>query len=156
METGTLTLPSSGPLPSGLMGRYEFLISRPAQRIREMTERTLAPLRITPKQYGILAAIQFKGPSTQRAIGDMLKIDRTTMVQLIDSLEEKGLVDRKDHPKDRRYYLLHLTSSGVELFKKAHRLVLKAEEEFLKPLSKAERQSLRKFLSKLFHIIPAH
>ncbi len=142
------------PLPSGLMGRYEFLMNRPAQRIREMTEKTLEPLKIVPKQYGILASIQSDGPLSQRAIGDMLKIDRTTMVLLVDALEAKGFVVRKDHPEDRRYYSLHLTSSGKELFKKAHKLVAQAEEDFLQPLSRTEREDLRKFLSKLFRFIP--
>ena len=148
------TLSSFAQFPLGLMGRYEFLMNRPAQRIREMTEKTLEPLKITPKQYGIIAAIHYEGPSTQRAIGEMLKIDRSTMVLLIDDLERKKLVVRDDHPKDRRYYLLHLTSSGKTLFQKAQKLVVKAEEEFLGPLTRTERQDLRDCLAKLFHHIP--
>jgi len=154
-ETDESMLSSFTQLPSGLMGRYEFLMNRPAQRIREMTEETLGPLKITPKQYGILASIHFEGHSTQRAISSMLKIDQTTMVILIDDLEEKGFVVRNDYPKDRRCYLLHLTPSGKELFKKAHKLVMKTEEKFLGPLSKMERKTLRKFLSKLFYYIPS-
>lgn len=148
-----LTLSSFAQLPSGLMGRYEFLINRTAQRIREMTEKTLKTLKITPKQYEIVATIHLEGSSSQRAVGEMLKIDQATMVLLIDDLEKKKFVVRGDHPKDRRYYLLHLTSSGKEVFKKAHKLVMEAEDKFLKPLSKMERQIFRKFLSKLFHYI---
>lgn len=139
----------------GLMGRYEFLMNRSAQRIRELTETTLEPLGIAPRQYGILAAIHFEGPATQRAIGEMLKIDRSTMVLLTDDLERKKLVSRKDHPEDRRYYLLHLTPLGRELFQKAQKLVMKAEEEFLSPLTKSEREDLRRSLSKLFQNIPS-
>lgn len=145
---------SSDQLPSGMMGRYEFLINRPAHRIREITEKTLAPLKITSKQYGVLATLHFEGPSSQRDIGETLKIDRTTMVLLIDDLEDKKLLVRDDHPKDRRYYLLNLTPPGKKLFKEAHGLILKAEEEFLKPLSKKERQYLRETLSKLFRHVP--
>ena len=137
-----------------MMGRYEFLINRPAQRIREITGKTLAPLKITPKQYGVLATIDSEGPLSQRDIGEMLKIDRTTMVTLIDGLEGMSLLVRDDHPKDRRYYLLHLTPAGKKLYKEAHILILKAEEEFLRPLSKNERQTLRESLSKLFSHIP--
>ena len=132
------------------MGRYEFLMDRPTQKIREMTEEILEPLKIIPKQYRILAAIHFEGPLSQRAIGEMLKIDQATMVMLIDDLEEKGVTVREDYPKDRRYYLICLTSSGKDLFQKAQKLIIKAEEEFLKPLTKMEQQNLRKYLSKLF------
>ncbi len=149
-----LILSSYSQLPAGLMGRYEFLVNLPAQKIREMTEETLAPLKIAPKQYRILAAIYHEGPASQRAIGEMLKIDRSTMVLLADDLEKKKVLVRKDHPNDRRYYLLHLTSLGKELFQKAEKLVIKAEEDFLTPLTKMERQDLRKCLSKLFSHIP--
>src|SRR6185436_625921 len=120
-------LSNGAQLPPGLTGRYEFLMNRPAQRIREMTEKTLEPLKIAPKQYEVLAAIHFEGPSSQRAIGETLKIDRSTMVLLTDDLERKKLVVRRDHPEDRRYYLLYLTASGKELFQKAQKLVVKAE-----------------------------
>ncbi len=136
------------------MGRYEFLMNRPAQRIREVTEKTLELLKINPKQYGILAALHNEGPASQREIGEMLKIDRSTMVTLTDDLEKKKALVRKDHPKDRRYYLLYLTASGKELFQQADRRVLQAEEDFLVPLTKMERQDLRKCLSKLFRYVP--
>src|SRR3989344_6960775 len=127
---GKLSPSSNGQLPSDLMGRYEFLMNRPAQRIRELTEKSLEPLKIAPKQYGILAALLCEGPSTQRAIGEMLKIDRSTMVVLTDDLERKKLVLREVHPEDRRYYLLHLTASGKGLFRKAQRRGVKSEKEF--------------------------
>ncbi len=134
---------------SAALSPYEFLISQPAQRIREISEKTLSPLKMTPKQYRVIATLHFEGPSSQRDIGETLKIDRTSMVLLIDELEAKGWVVRDVHPKDRRYYLLNLTIAGKKIFKNAHRLVLNAEQEFLKPLSKKERQSLRQCLSKL-------
>lgn len=150
-----IALSAYSRLPSGLMGRYEFLMSRPAQRIREMTEKTLEPLKIGPKQYGILATIRYEGPASQRAIGEMLKIDRSTMVLLTDDLEKRKLLVRKDHPRDRRYYLLHLTPTGIALFQEAEKLAVKAEDDFLTPLTKTERQALRKCLSKLFRTIPS-
>ena len=136
------------------MGRYEFLMNGPAQRIREMTEKSLKPLGVTPKQYGVLAAIYFEGTSTQRSVSSMLKIDRTTMVQLTETLEAGKWVVRADHPEDRRCYMLNLTPAGVRLFRKAHDLVLNVEREFLRPLSSLERQSLRSCLSKFFGDIP--
>ncbi len=149
-----LILSTYKQLPTGLMGRYEFLMNRPAQRIREMTEKSLAPLKIAPKQYRILATINQEGPSSQRAVGEMLKIDRSTMVLLTDELEQRKLLVRKDHPQDRRYYLLHLTAAGMELLQLSQKRVMKAEQDFLTPLTKTEKQDLRKCLSKLFQYIP--
>ena len=49
---------------------------------------------------------------TQKALEDMLRIDRTTMVALIDDLERTGFVIRQCHPRDRRAFLVWPTESG--------------------------------------------
>jgi DNA-binding MarR family transcriptional regulator len=52
-------------------------------------------------------------PMTQAALGEALRIDRTTMVALIDELEARGYVQRKRHPDDRRAFLVHPTKAGL-------------------------------------------
>lgn len=148
------TLSTDKQRPAELMGRYEFLINRPAQRIKEMTEKALQPLKIGPKQYRILVTLQSEGPASQRAIGEILKIDRSTMVLHIDDLEKKKLIVRKSDPKDRRYNLLHITNQGKQLLQQAQKLVKNAEQKFLAPLTAIETQEMRKLLSKLFEDIP--
>ena len=49
---------------------------------------------------------------TQKALEDMLRIDRTTMAALIDDLERTGFVIRQCHPRDRRAFLVWPTESG--------------------------------------------
>ena len=56
-----------------------------------MAHQVLKLLKISPKQYGILATIHYEGPASQRALGEMLKIDRSTMVLLTDDLEKMKL-----------------------------------------------------------------
>jgi DNA-binding MarR family transcriptional regulator len=138
------------PLPEILATRVGFLLNRTAGRIREMTEEALAPLQIFPKHYGLMAVIKSKGPSTQQALGDFLKVDRTTMVLLVDDAEGKDMVIRNPHPTDRRCYLLSLSENGEKIFQQAHRLVKKAEDEFFGVLKKQEQEDLIKLLGKLF------
>jgi DNA-binding MarR family transcriptional regulator len=138
------------PLPEILTTRVGFLLNRMAIRIRQMTEEALTPLSIFPKHYALMAVIKANGPTTQQAIGDALKVDRTTMVLLVDDTESKDIVVRNPHPTDRRCYLLSLTDNGQKIFEKAHHLVKKVEDEFFNVLEQQEKEHLVTLLGKLF------
>lgn len=72
------------------------------------------------------------------------------MVAVVDDLERSDLVVRRRDPSDRRAYALHLTASGRSVLARARTVVRDAEDEFLAPLSSAERArfilSLRRLL----------
>lgn len=145
--------PSSAPcspLPEVLATRVGFLLNRSANRIRQMTEEALAPLDIQPKHYGLMAVIKANGPTTQQAIGDVLKVDRTTMVLLVDDAESKDIVIRNSHPTDRRCHLLSLSEHGERIFEEAHRLVKQVEDEFFNVLAENEKEQLIALVGKLF------
>ena len=153
----TLSMPPSktqiapcDPLPEVLATRVGYLLNRSAGRIRQMTEEALQPLDIIPKHYGVMAVINANGPSTQQAIGEILKVDRTTMVLLVDDAESKDIVVRGPHPTDRRCHLLSLSEKGKRIFKEAHRIVKKVEDQFFNVLQKDEKDQLLHLLGKLF------
>ncbi|RSI10630.1 transcriptional regulator SlyA [Streptococcus sanguinis] len=80
-------------------------------------------------------AISNKEDLTQINVGDLLKIDRTTIGQLIDCLEMKGLIFRKRNPLDRRQNIVLLTDSGRELVETMWLKMLEVEKEVLNDLS---------------------
>ena len=149
-EPARLSAPPCDPLPEILATRVGFLLNRSAMRIREMTEDALAPLNIYAKHYALMAVVKANGPTTQQAIGDILKIDRTTMVLLVDDAESKDLVLRNPHPTDRRCHVLSLSENGQKVFKEANRLVKKVENQFFNVLEKKEKEQLIGLLGKLF------
>ncbi|EFQ57913.1 transcriptional regulator, MarR family [Streptococcus downei F0415] len=69
------------------------------------------------RYYGILLAIHSYPNLTQVKLGEELNLDRTTIGQLIDQLEEKNFVARERNPKDRRQNILVLTSKGKKAVK---------------------------------------
>ena len=90
--------------------RIPFLLYRAAPRRRmTLANQMLAEVNLSARQAGILTMVIESGPMTQKALGDALRIDRTTMVALIDDLEDKGYVIRQRHPRDRRAFLVHPT-----------------------------------------------
>ncbi|MFC4098792.1 MarR family winged helix-turn-helix transcriptional regulator [Paenibacillus xanthanilyticus] len=92
---------SHGPYISAIYRHMQVLIS---------TE--LAPYRIGSGQYIFLMAIAYQEATTQKALSEMLLIDKTTTAKAIAKLESEGYVRREVDPADNRYQLLYLTEAG--------------------------------------------
>lgn len=89
-----------------------WLLQVAAVRRTQCLKEALRPLGVRPRRYGVLAALAEAGPLPQHHLGEVLGVDRTTMVGLIDQLEEEGLLCRRRSPDDRRRYLIELTPDG--------------------------------------------
>ena len=86
---------------------------------------------------------------SQQAIGEALRIDRTTMVSLVDQLERRGLVRRERNPADRRAYTIGLTAEGRDLQRNAEAALDAAAAEFFGALSEHEQIGLCEQLGRL-------
>ena len=106
-------------------------------------------MALSARQAGILTLVTELEPMTQKALGDALRIDRTTMVTLLDDLEGKGYVTRQRHPRDRRAFLVHPTDSGRAAKLAAVRILDEQQRLFLAPLTPAERRQLAALLTRL-------
>lgn len=115
---------------------------------QELAGRRLAPMGLSVKLCGVLNLLA-EGPISQQALGEQLGIDRTTVVELIDELEQQGVVVRRRNPADRRSYALTLTPKGRTVQKRAARVFDAAAEEFFDALAPAERQALQGMLQRL-------
>jgi DNA-binding MarR family transcriptional regulator len=67
----------------------------------------------------------------------------------VDDLEERGLVERRRNPDDRRNYELHLTAAGHQAMKGLDQAAFEHEEAISAPLTPAERAELSRLLAKL-------
>jgi DNA-binding MarR family transcriptional regulator len=115
---------------------------------QELASRRLAPMGLSVRLCGVLNLLA-EGPISQQALGEQLGIDRTTVVELIDELEQQGVVVRRRNPADRRSYALTLTPKGHTVQKRAARVFDAAAEEFFDALPPAERQALLGMLQRL-------
>jgi len=82
-------------------------------------------------------------PASQQQAAQRLGVDRTTMVGLVDVLEDKGLVQRHAHAEDRRRNVVELTEAGRDTLHRAGQAAQGAESRFLAPLSRADAQRLK-------------
>jgi DNA-binding MarR family transcriptional regulator len=131
--------------------RVPFLLYRAAEASHALANQMLAPIGLTARQAGILTLITESGPMTQKALGTALRIDRTTMVALIDDLETRGLAERRRHPRDRRAFLVTATPLGQQAKTAAIGILDRQQRRFLAPLDEQERRLLADLLRRLHH-----
>ena len=110
---------------------------------------------LTTAQFALLDQIDAREGAIQQELGSALGIDRTTMVALIDQLEEAGLATRRPSPKDRRAREIAITPQGRRLVVRARKLLAEAEDEVLAGLSAGQRRDLLGLLRRALEAAPA-
>jgi MarR family transcriptional regulator, lower aerobic nicotinate degradation pathway regulator len=129
--------------------RVPFLLYRAAEASHALANQMLTAVGLAARQVGILTMVSEGAPMTQKALSDALRIDRTTMVALLDDLERRGYVQRRRHPGDRRAFLIFPTPQGRRAKAAAVRILDQQQERFLAPLAPAERAVLADMLRRL-------
>jgi DNA-binding MarR family transcriptional regulator len=140
MATGQDTNHTSPALTKGPGQRASFLLAQlGAHQHRRLAER-LAPLGLHPRHFGMLSHIVAEEGQSQQALSRALMLHRSAVVTLVDDLEERGLLERRRDPADRRAYQLYLTARGHELLEELGHMAMDEEERLLAPLDPSERR----------------
>jgi len=104
--------------------------------------QTTAEYDITPRQFVALVLISANPMSSQTTISKAAGIERSTMVSLVDILQERGLVLRNRSDTDRRSYALSLTEAGEKLVTAIKPLVLEHDQHVTKHLKKEDAAAM--------------
>jgi DNA-binding MarR family transcriptional regulator len=129
--------------------RLGYLLKHAQLRFFELTTSALAPFGISGREAAVLHAIDNPDPLSQGEVARRMGIDRTTMVALIDELQQKELVQRRQDPEDRRKNVVELTGTGRDTLRRANQAGEEAERLFLGPLSGEEAELFKKALRTL-------
>ena len=121
-----------------------YLLKHVQLRFFELGAAALEPLGINGREAAVLRAIADRDPVSQGEIARAMNVDRTTMVALIDDLQGKGLVRRRQDPDDRRRNAVELTDVGRDTARRAADAVERVERDFLGRLPSAEAAQFKK------------
>src|SRR5829696_9843866 len=95
------------------------LLGRTHARLRAQVDAVLAAHDLHARQFGALVVLAAEGPLSQRRLGQVQGVDRTTTVAVVDALQTRGLIERRRDDRDRRVYTVHLTAEGRRVLRRA-------------------------------------
>ena len=102
------------------------------------------------RHLGVLADLAEHGPSKQRDLVDRVRMDKTSLVYVLDQLEGLGCAERRPDPSDRRSHAVVITPKGRRLLRTATVTVDRAMRDLLAGiLSPRDKQQLTRLLAKL-------
>ena len=136
---------ASSDLTSGLT----FLLSQVSAHSSALFADRLAPLNLTPPHVGILRVVKQSDGLSQQALGETLGIFPSRLVAVLDELQKRGLLERRDNPADRRSYALHLTGAGHSVLEQTARISREHQRALCAALDETEQAQLAGLLSKI-------
>ena len=115
---------------------------------RRRLDRALAPLELRAREFWMLA-IAGRGNVSQHEIAEMCGLDPSSLVAVLDGLEQRGWLRRRRNPRDRRVQWVQRTEAGDRLFARALPRAQRAEARQLAALSAAQQRQLVAAMRKL-------
>ena len=140
-------------------GNYELRILQALRRIIRATEihsqKLIQQHNITGPQLGCLLALIDHGPLPTTTLAQKIYLSPSTVVGIVDRLEEKGLVIRQRSSRDRRQVQVAATEAGQALAAAAPSPLQESLAEALKELPELERVSITLSLEKVVDLMEA-
>jgi DNA-binding MarR family transcriptional regulator len=129
--------------------RVESTLMATARAIRRAYEIRFADLDLNLSQASLLAFLFESGPISQTQLAARLGMGRAAAGLVVNALEERGLVERRANPEDRRAWLIALRPEGIEVTRPIFEIDGVLRSELRAGISRPERQQLAALLLRL-------
>jgi DNA-binding MarR family transcriptional regulator len=120
-----------------------------ARQLRHRTRETVAPFGVTAGQARALAVLARDGGARPGTLAEQLRIAPRSGTEVVDALEERGLVHRSPDPDDRRATLVTLTPAGERVAASVRAAQRAEAETFFGTLPVEDRAALARILGVL-------
>jgi len=120
-----------------------------SRHLRHRSHESISPLGITPAQARAVGVLQRHGSMRISSLSDHLRIAPRSGTEVVDALEERGLVHRSSDPDDRRATLVTLSTAGEEIAAAVRRARAKEADQFFDRLSEDDRTQLARIIGLL-------
>lgn len=128
------------------LGRQIYILSR---NMSNFAEKVLSPFGVTLEQLHLLKCLPEKTGMTQKEICDVVYKSPANTTRMLDRMEAKDLVVRKDDPQDRRVCLVFLTAKGKKLVEVVEGVFESFSQHFLYGIKEKEIQTIKTGLQKM-------
>jgi DNA-binding MarR family transcriptional regulator len=136
--------------PAGARPANSFLLAQIGAHAAAAFARRIADLDLTPADVGLLRLVATEPGQSQQELARQLRTPPSRLVLLVDHLEERGLIERRRNPDDRRHHALYLTAEGAQFFlTKLAPIGAAHEDDICAALTPAERGQLAGLLGRI-------
>jgi DNA-binding MarR family transcriptional regulator len=126
-----------------------FLLSQVGIHASKRFAERIAAVDLSPPLFRVLNLVAAAEGQSQQAIGAAIEIPPSRMVALVDELEQRGLVERRPKPDDRRVRALFLTAEGKRCLARGRKIADQHEKELTKGMKEVDRKRLLDLLQKI-------
>ena len=126
-----------------------FLLSQVGAHAAGSFEERLGGMKLKPHHAGLLRMLGSNPGLSQQELSEVFGIFPSRLVVLLDQLETRRLIERRNDPMDRRGHRLHLTNAGRKALTEIGRLTRELETDLCSALSDSEREILTGLLLRI-------
>jgi DNA-binding MarR family transcriptional regulator len=137
---------AASPATAGSVG---FTLSSLGHAVAREFHNELHDVAMVPREFALLRAIAPAEGISQQALAELLHTQPSRVVTMIDALEQRGLVERRPNPDDRRARELYLTEEGRKVLGSAFKQASRLEQRLCGGLSASEREQLLELLHRV-------
>jgi DNA-binding MarR family transcriptional regulator len=121
-----------------------------ARRLRSESDAALLSYHVRPRHVVVMTLLRDFGPRSQSDLAQVLGIDPTNLVPLLNDLEAGHLIDRRRSVEDRRRHTVSLTPAGVQKLEDTTQVLAATEKRLLAALTADEQTALYLLLRRVF------
>ena len=129
---------------SNSVGTLIALATKSQERLAEMEMKK--QLGLTPAQWKVILVLNMIDGPTQKEVAEKINIDGSTLVPVIDKMEESGLVERRIDSKDRRNNRIYLTKKSESTVDSIILIILQLRKIIYNGISEDEINTMQKVL----------
>jgi DNA-binding MarR family transcriptional regulator len=129
------------------------LLAQVSQVFRSVSDAFTDQVDIPRGQAAVLCVIAREDGLTQSEIAERLSVQGATVTNMLQRLEEAGLVIRRRDPEDNRLVRVYLTEAGLEKELSLNAQLGSMQELIFKGIGETERAVLRRQLQQIIENI---
>jgi DNA-binding MarR family transcriptional regulator len=136
-------------MPVDTVDQLGFLLARHGQAMNVRMRQALGVTGLGPRHASALVRLARAGATSQQALLEILVIDPSALVAILNDLEGDGLVQRRRDPSDRRRHIVEITTAGRRAVAAVERAVAEAERDAFGELDDDEVKQLQSLLERV-------
>lgn len=126
-----------------------FQLAKASQASTRFWTKRVGASGVTAVQAMVMNFLLDEDHLTAAELGKRTMLDSATLTGVLDRMEASGLLERKQHPEDRRAVLVCLTPEGQKKAGVLRQKAIEANRDFLADLSAVELETLRSLLMRI-------